>query len=142
MTIPDINILVHAHNEDSPDHARARDWWQFTVRSGALVGLPWATILGFIRVATHRRASSSPLVVEEATRLVRAWLRVPSVTVVTPGDGHLDVLIRLLDAAGTAGNLTTDAHLAALALEHDAEVATTDRDFARFPGVRWFNPIT
>ena len=98
-------------------------------------------ILGFIRVSTHPRVFSNPMRPAEAMRRVKSWLDHPSVRVVTPGEHHGRILFKLLEDLGTAGNLTTDAHLAALAIEYKAELASTDVGFARFDGLRWFNPL-
>ena len=141
MLIPDINILVHAYNSNSPRHALARRWWEVTLHEPRPVGMPWVTALGFIRIMTHRGILENPMHVGDAVRRVRAWLRHPAVQVLTPGDQHADILFGLLVHVGTAGNLTTDAHLAALAIEYQAELVSTDADFARFPGLRWFNPL-
>ena len=105
------------------------------------MGLPWVTILGFIRITTHRGILRSPIFPADAIGIVRSWLRVPRVQILTPGEAHAEILFGLLEKVGSAGNLTTDAHLAALAIEYQAELASTDADFARFPGLRWFNPI-
>lgn len=106
------------------------------------VGLPWVAILGFIRITTNPRILDDPLDVGGAIRRVRSWLAQPQTVLIHPGDRHADILFGLLEAAGTAGNLTTDAHLAALAIEHQAELHSTDSDMARFPGLRWVNPLT
>ena len=98
-------------------------------------------MLGFIRVSTHRQIFDNPLPVATACAHVRAWLAQPSVNVLDPGARHAEILFRLLESLGSAGNLTTDAHLAALAIEHQAELHSTDADFARFPGLRWSNPL-
>jgi toxin-antitoxin system PIN domain toxin len=103
--------------------------------------MPWVTVLGFLRIVTHRAVSENPMPVRSATGRVRSWLSHPNVKVVTPGEAHGEVLFRLLEQLGTGGNLTTDAHLAALAIEYQAELATTDSDFSRFEGLRWFNPL-
>ena len=143
MTIPDINVLVHAYNSDFPGHLPAKRWWEQALNSGgSTIGLPWASILGFLRIVTSRAILPKPLPVSEAVGIARSWLGQTAVELVVPGEGHGDILFRLLEEIGSAGNLTTDAHLAALALEYRAEIATTDSDFARFPGVRWFNPVT
>jgi len=97
-------------------------------------------MLGFIRILTHRRILESPMRVPDCTRRVRQWLSQPQVQILTPGEKHADIF-DLLNHLGTAGNLTTDAHLAALAIEYQAEIASTDNDFARFPRLRWFNPL-
>ncbi len=141
MILPDINLLIHAYNSDSPRHAAARTWWEQTLDRPRPVGLAWATVLGFIRIMTHRGILGNPMTVGEAIGRSRAWLNHARVQVLTPGESHGDILFQLLEQLGTAGNLTTDAHLAALAIEYQAELASTDADFARFPGLRWFNPL-
>lgn len=141
MIIPDVNLLIHAYNSDSPRHDRARAWWESALNGAAPVGLPWASMLGFIRITTHRQVLTRPLPVSAACGYVRAWLAQPGVTVVDPGHRHAEILFRLFEAIGTAGNLTTDAHLAALAIEHDAELHSSDADFVRFPGLRWTDPL-
>lgn len=104
------------------------------------VALPWITALGFIRVSTQSRLRN-PLPVDKAVRHVRSWIERPHVFWLHPGERHAEILFDLLTAAGTAGNLTTDAHLAALAIEHRAELHSSDADFGRFPGLRWRNPL-
>jgi hypothetical protein len=141
MLIPDVNILVYAYNADSPQYARAREWWETTLQQPRVVGLPWSTSVGFIRIATQRGISARPMTVQEAVETVRAWLDHPRVRIVTPGERHAEILFDLLLEVGVAGNLTSDAHLAALAIEYQAELVSTDTDFARFPGLRWFNPL-
>lgn len=141
MIIPDINLLVYAYNLDAPHHRSARSWWEALLNAEEPVGLPWATALGFIRLTTSGKVLVTPLVGRVAIEHARGWLARPNVDVVEPGPRHLEILGRMVDAAGTAGNLTTDAHLAALAIEHQAEVHSNDVDFARFPGLRWRNPL-
>ena len=142
MLVPDINILVYAYNSDAREHIRAREWWEGTLMQGRPVGIPWVVALGFIRISTHRSILNAPMFPGDAIRAVRAWLDVPGVRILTPGDRHAEILFGLLDFVGTAGNLTTDAHLAALAIEYQAELVSADADFARFPGLRWFNPLS
>jgi len=141
MLVPDVNILLYAYNADSPYHAPAHAWWEHTLQQPRPVGLAWVVILGFIRIATTPAAFARPMRVTEATARVRSWLEHPRVQVLTPGEGHAEILFRLMEHVGVAGNLTTDAHLAALAIEYQAELVSTDVDFARFPGLRWFNPL-
>ena len=141
MIIPDINILIHAYNSDSIQHQSAKKWWERTLALPRPVGLPWVTMLGFIRVMTHRGILRTPMFPRDAGHRVRSWLAVPVVQILTPGELHGEILFALLEQLGAAGNLTTDAHLAALAIEYQAELASTDTDFARFPGLRWFNPV-
>jgi len=141
MLIPDVNILVYAHNSRARQHAQARDWWEKTLAEPRPVGMPWVTTLGFIRIVTHRQILENPLHVKDAIRRVRAWLDHPHVQILTPGDHHAEILFELLAHLGTAGSLTTDAHLAALAIEYQAELVSADADFGRFPRLRWFNPL-
>ena len=141
MIIPDINILIHAYNSDSIQHQSAKKWWERTLALPRPVGLPWVTMLGFIRVMTHRGILRTPMFPRDAVHRVRSWLAVPVVQILTPGELHGEILFALLEQLGAAGNLTKDAHLAALAIEYQAELASTDTDFARFPGLRWFNPV-
>jgi toxin-antitoxin system PIN domain toxin len=141
LIIPDVNLLLHAHNRDSPWHGPARKWWKRLLESSEVVGLPWVAMLGFIRITTNRHVLEAPLSVEAACATVREWLAQPYVGIVHPGERHAEVLFRLIERLGTGGNLTTDAHLAALAVEHQAELHSTDRDFGRFPGLRFVNPL-
>lgn len=141
MIIPDVNLLVHAYNRESAVHTAARAWWEGLMNGTRPVGLPWVGILGFIRITTHRQILHNPLPVSTACAHARAWLARPYVSILHPGDRHGEMLFGLLDSLGTAGNLTTDAHLAALAIEHQAELHSTDADFRRFPGLRWTNPL-
>jgi hypothetical protein len=142
MILPDVNILVHAHNVHSPDHARIKAWWYSALTGARPIGLPWATILGFLRITTHRSIFKEPLPVATAFRAIRGWLALPHVQILAPGDQHAEILFHLLELLGTAGDLTTDAHLAAIAIEYQAELVSTDADFARFRGLRWFNPLS
>lgn len=141
MILPDVNLLLHAYNNESPLHPAARVWWETLLNGTRPVGLAWATILGFIRITTHRQILSNPLPVASACGHARAWLAQPYVELVDPGTRHAGILFGLLESLGTAGNLTTDAHLAALAIEHQAELHSTDVDFGRFQGLRWINPL-
>lgn len=141
MLIPDINILVYAYDTNSPQHRGARKWWEHTLSQALPIGMPWVTALGFIRITTHRSILKSPVAVGDALQRVQTWLDHPHVQIVNPGDNHAEILFQLLSKVGSAGNLTTDAHLAALAIEYQAELVSADADFSRFPGVRWLNPL-
>lgn len=141
MIIPDVNLLVYAHNAAAPLHAPARRWWEDLVNGEQPIGLPWAVAFGFIRLVTHPSVLAEPLAALEALAYVRGWAELASVTVVEPGYRHLAIVERLFAATGVAASLTTDTHLAALAIEHQAELHSNDADFARFPGLRWKNPL-
>jgi toxin-antitoxin system PIN domain toxin len=140
MILPDINVLVHAYDTGFVHHEAAKRWWEDTVRAGTPVGLAWLTILGFIRITTNRSILGNPRTVTSVLSIVRLWSRQPGVRIVTPGERHAEILSELLEKLGTAGDLTQDAHLAALAIEYQAEIASVDTDFDRFP-VRWFDPL-
>jgi len=141
VIIPDVNLLVHAYNMHSTVHKKARAWWESAMNDPHPVGLPWISILGFIRITTHRSILVKPLPVTAACDLVRSWLEQPQVTILHPGERHATIFFGLVEALGSAGNLTTDAHLAALAIENQAELHTTDADFTRFSGLKWKNPL-
>jgi uncharacterized protein len=141
VIIPDVNMLLHAYNPRAVGHEEARTWWEDLLAGDQAVGLAWVVLLGFLRISTNRAYAERPATLGQAIGWVRSWLRMPGVRVLVPGDVHAELLFHLLEEAGVAGNLTTDAHIAALAVEWRAEVATTDTDFARFPKVRWFNPL-
>lgn len=141
MILPDVNLLLHAFDSRSSLNGAARTWWEEAINSHQMIGLPWAVSLGFLRISTNRRIFEQPLSVLEASGQVRAWLNRKHVVVINPGERHRDLLLGFLEMAGTAGNLTTDAHLAALAIEYQCELQSTDSDFSRFPGLRWRNPL-
>ena len=140
MTVVDANVLLNAINSSAPDHLRAKRWLDAALSGGAPVGFAWVVLLAVVRLSTRPGLFPRPLSVAEATDLVRGWLDAPAANVLSPGPRHLELLAGLLGEAGTAGNLTSDAHLAALALESGATVTSFDADFARFPRVRWVRP--
>jgi uncharacterized protein len=140
MILPDVNVLVHAHNADSAVHDRARRWWDDCLSGTEGIGLAWAAMLGFVRITTNRRVVARPLSVERVMEQLQAWLALPHVHVAQPSNTHFSRLRAELERLGTAGNLTTDAHLAVLAMERGYVLYSTDADFARFDGLRWVNP--
>ena len=141
MILPDVNLLVYAYNSDAPRHAAARRWWEGLLNGAMPVGLPWAVTCGFVRLMTHPAVLVRPLSTAEAGAAVQAWLDRPCGEGLGPGPRHLEILLRLLAEPGVTGALTTDAHLAALAIEHQCELHSNDADFSRFPGLRWRNPL-
>lgn len=141
MIVPDVNLLVYAHDVQAPGHSAARQWWESTLNSSVRVGLAWVVVLGFVRVTTHPSILKNPLTVSEATERISGWLLRGNVGLLEPARGHWEELRQTLARVGVAGNLTTDAHLAVLAREHDAELYSSDHDFGRFPGLRWKNPL-
>jgi hypothetical protein len=141
VKLPDVNLFLYSADESSPLHAPALAWVQETMSGSETVALAWAVLLGFIRISTNSALSEKALEPEQALDLVDGWLAQPSVTVVHPTDRHAAVLRDLLTPLGAAGNLTSDAHLAALAIEHGALLCSCDNDFSRFPGLRWSDPL-
>jgi toxin-antitoxin system PIN domain toxin len=141
MKLLDVNLLLYAVDETAPRHAQARPWVEEVLSGPETVALPWAVLLAFVRLSTRAAVFAAPLDLGGALDLVDSWLRQPCTTVVHPTDRHSVVLRELLLPLGTAGNLTSDAHLAALAVEHGAELCSCDSDFARFRGVRWTDPL-
>jgi uncharacterized protein len=141
MILPDVNTLLYAVNSSSDQHAAALRALRRGFDDPRGVALAWTALLAFLRLSTRRGVFPKPLSVEDALRVIEHWLEHPRAQVVHPGERHAQTLGRLLRSAGTAGNLTTDAHLAALAIEHGATVLSFDRDFARFEGLQWTLPI-
>ncbi|MBT9332900.1 type II toxin-antitoxin system VapC family toxin [Paracidobacterium acidisoli] len=141
MILVDVNLLIYAVNEDAPEHRVIREWLEKTLSSGEEVGFAWVVLLAFLRLTTRQGLFTKPLPVKTAFELMESWLEQPAASVVHPGPKHFTLLRKLLEDSGTGGNLTTDAHLAAMAIERDAELCSLDRDFARFAGLRWRNPL-
>ena len=142
MKIVDLNILLYAVNSEAAQHDRARDWWERAINDqDVVIGLPWVVLLGFLRLATNPRVFPRPLSSDAAMAKLDTWLDRDNVRIVAEKDEHWATLKSLLASTGTAGNLTTDAHLAALALSHDAVLVSSDADFSRFTGLRVENPL-
>jgi hypothetical protein len=139
VKVLDVNLLLYAVNEESPHHASAKSWLERCLSEAESVALPWVVILGFLRLATSPRVFPAPLDPSQALAVVDGWLARPAVVPLSPGREHWRILKDLVQEAGTAGNLTTDAHLATLAVEHGAELHSTNTDFARFAKLRWVN---
>lgn len=141
MIIPDVNLLLYANIDAFPQHKGARAWLEGILNGTQAVGLPTVSIFGFIRVVTNPRVFETPIAVDDAINRVEVWLEQPHVTQLTAGARHLSIAFGLLRTLGATRNLTTDAQLAAHAIENQAELHSNDADFARFPGVRWVNPL-
>jgi toxin-antitoxin system PIN domain toxin len=141
MIVVDVNLLIYAVNRNAPLHQKANSWLQTVISGNETVGLSWTVLLAFLRLTTRAGLFEHPLGVENAFDLVDTWLQQPSVMVIEPTARHLRMLRDLVLPLGTGGNITSDAHLAVLAIEHGAELCSTDNDFARFAGLRWRNPL-
>ena len=141
MIVPDVNLLIYAVNQNAPQHERARSWLESTLSGSEPVGLPWLVLVAFLRLTTNKRVFESPLTATQALDLVTGWLSQPCALALNPGERHWLILSRLLLRAGTAGNLTNDAHLAAIAIEHNARLYSADNDFRRFAGLNFENPL-
>ncbi|HMH54512.1 MAG TPA: TA system VapC family ribonuclease toxin [Candidatus Acidoferrum sp.] len=141
MVVPDINLLVFAYNEAAPRHDAARTWWEGLMMGREHVGVPWVVVVGFVRLVTHPAVLERPLPPKAAIERVRQWFTREHVQSLDPGPRHLVIVERLFESTRVGGNLTTDTHLAALAIEHQCELHSGDADFARFPGLRWRNPL-
>lgn len=141
MIILDANILLYAYDEAAENHVPVRDWLHALLGRGERVGVPLVTAWAFLRISTNPRLLLSPLSLDRAFALLRDFLSHPRVSVVGPGQDHLQFLEEAARLGKVSGARLTDAVLAALAMEHGATLASTDRDFARFPGLRWINPL-
>lgn len=141
MKVVDLNLLLYATNEDAPLHAKARKWWEATLAGDEQVGLAWPVALGFLRLCTRGGILPKPLTPRQALDTVGEWIAHPLVSLLHPGNGHWTIFRGLVESIGTAGNLTTDAHLAALTIEYDATLYSTDTDFSRFSSLRLKNPL-
>ncbi|MBE7417485.1 MAG: PIN domain-containing protein [Ideonella sp.] len=136
MKTPDVNLLLYAVNSDAPQHESARSWLEHAFGDAAGIGFCWAALVGFLRLATRAGILRRPLSLDEALQLVDDWLEHPAARVLAPTERHAAVLSGLLLAQGRGGNIVSDAHLAAVAIEHGAELGTFDRDFQHFAGLR------
>ncbi len=141
MKLPDVNLLLYAIDEDSPRFEHAAPWVEDLLGGTETVALAWAVALAFVRLTTKPQVMARPFSVDEALDVVDGWLARPNVVVVHPTDRHARILRELLAPSGTGGNLASDAHLAALSIEHGAELCSSDADFSRFPGLRWRDPL-
>jgi toxin-antitoxin system PIN domain toxin len=141
MILPDINLLVYAHDQGSPHHDKALGWWQGLLDGNEAVALAWVVLLGFVRLTTHPKVFENPMTVSESLARIEEWLSLPHLRIIDPPDHHFQTWSHLLRAVGVGGNLTTDSHLAALCIERGIILHTSDADFSRFPGLKWTNPL-
>lgn len=141
MKLPDVNLLVYAADEHAVAHKRALAWIESSLSGAETVAFAWAALVGFLRVTTNPRVLKRPWSPQDAFEVIDSWLAQPNATVVHPTPRHAAILRELLAPLGTGGNLTSDAHLAALAIEHGATVYSSDNDFSRFAGLDWIDPL-
>ena len=141
MILPDANLLIYAHDEASPSHAKARQWWEAALSGAEPVGLAWVVVLAVTRLLTHPTVCENPLSPAQVRSIIEHWLSFPHVRIIHLSENALGRFFDLLEEAGTGGNLSTDALIALHALEHSATVASNDRDFDRFSGVKRINPL-
>ena len=141
MILVDANLLIYAHVSTFSRHEAARAWLDGRLNGVAPVGLPWPSLLAFLRLTTNPRVFERPESMPDAWRQALAWLAAERAWVPQPTERHREILGELLAASGVHANLVQDAHLAALAIEHGLILCSTDGDFARFPGLRWENPL-
>jgi hypothetical protein len=141
VILVDTNLLLYASFKHFEHHDRARNWLEQQFVGATRVGLPWHSLLGFVRVASQERALPKPLTVAQAWAEVRVWLARPNIWVPLPTEQHADILDQLLTSGKVGNKLVMDIHLAALAIEHGLTVCSNDSDFGRFPNVRWWNPL-
>jgi len=141
VIVLDANILLYAYDTASPFHAKARSWVELVFSGADAVGLPWQTVSAFLRIMTNPTLPGDRFSLEEAAHVVDRWLEQPNVRLLTPGDDHWPLFRQMVVEGQALGPLVTDAQLAALTMEYGGVLYTTDRDFARFPGLRWANPL-
>lgn len=141
MIVPDTNLLVFAYDSTSPCHAAAKKWWEDVLSGDKPVGIPWVVVLAFTRLMTHPTICTDPLTTEEVRRIIGHWIGQPHVRVLCPSSGTMDTFFDLHEGGGLGGNLTTDALIAAHAIENAATLFSNDRDFDRFSGLKWTNPL-
>ncbi len=141
MIVLDANVLLYAYDAAAPGHAKARAWLEEVLSGGTPVGLPWQTVGAFLRIVTNRKLPGARATVQAAASIVDQWLEQPNVRLLAQGEGHWSILRQMMIDGQASGPLATDAQLAALTIEYGGTLHTTDRDFARFPGLRWLNPL-
>ena len=141
MKLLDVNLMIYVVDEEAREHERTLRWFEQALSGTETVALAWFALLGFLRITTRRQSTRDPWPIESALEEIQRWLAQPVATAIHPTDRHAAVLRDLLAPLGAGGNLTSDAHLAALAVEHGATLCSHDNDFSRFPGLRWEDPL-
>jgi len=142
VIVIDANLLIYAYDRASADHKKSLVWLENVLSGVEAVGLPWQSMSAFLRVITNRRLAGARVAVEQAVHVVEEWLQQPNVQILVPGDQHWSVLRRMILEGRASGPLVSDAQIAALTIEYGCVLHTADRDFARFPGLRWKNPLS
>ena len=141
MIVVDLNVLIYAVDENSFHHAAARSWLEGQLNGTENIGIPWIVILGFLRIMTNGKVFPHPLTEDQAVEIIDAWIKHPLVRIPHPKENHWHLMKELIAESGTAGNLTSDIHLAAIAMQHGLKLFTLDADFSRFKGLRWERPF-
>ena len=141
MILIDANLLLYAYDPRAAQHEASRVWLEAALSGSPLVRFAWLTLWAFLRISTNPRVFEYPLSMAEAERIVSSWLAQPAAGLLEPGERHWEILRGLTQSGQTSGPLVMDAALAAIAIEHGATLYTTDRDFARFSGLTWTNPL-
>ena len=141
MILVDANLLLYAYHPRAELHAASRSWLENSLSGPGLVRFAWLTLWAFLRISTNPRVFERPLSAQEASLAISSWLQQPNAGILEPGERHWEILQKVVDDGQATGPLIMDAVLAALAIEHGAILQTTDRDFARFPGLTWANPL-
>jgi len=141
VIVVDANLLIYSYDLDSAHHKKSLSWLEELLSGVEAVGLPWQSVSAFLRVITNRRLSGMRVTLEQAVQVVDEWLQQPNVQILVPADQHWSVLRQMILEGRASGPLVSDAEIAAITIEHGAVLHTTDRDFARFPGLRWKNPL-
>lgn len=141
MIIPDANLLLYAYYPRAVQHDASRSWLEAVLSGLEMVRFPWQTLWGFLRISTNAKLFEQPLSTSEAAEAVSSWLERPNAGIIEPGERHWEILRRLLDDAQCTGPLVADAALAATVIEHGGTLYSTDRDFSRFKGLEWVNPL-
>jgi hypothetical protein len=141
VIVLDVNLLLYAYDSTCGEYEGARAWLEAVFSGHEPVGLPWQTVSAFLRIHTNSRLPGDRFNMEEATQVIDRWMELPQVRLLVPGERHWSLFRRMLLEGQVRGPLTTDAELAALTIEYGGVLYTADRDFARFPGLRWVNPL-
>jgi toxin-antitoxin system PIN domain toxin len=140
VIIPEVDLLIYAVNRDAPLHEKASAWLNSALVGDESVGFVWCSLAQFVRLTT-RSSLPAPLTVEQAFEILNRWITARNGRIIHPGPRHCELLLKLITATGISSNMVSNAHLAAIAIEHSAEVCSNDSDFTRFPGPRWRNPL-